>query len=77
VGYTENEVEMNKATQRTILGMGFSALLLAGSASAASWQDQLSSAASQLSQQNNSNTSATNSTAQNGGRAPRGLTRRL
>ena len=58
---------MNKATQRTILGMGFSALLLAGSASAASWQDQLSSAASQLSQQNNSNTSATNSTAQNGG----------
>ncbi|MBA2815926.1 DUF2501 domain-containing protein [Candidatus Pantoea persica] len=47
---------MNKATQRTILGMGFSALLLAGSASA-----------SQLSQQNNSNTSATNSIAQNGG----------
>ncbi|MGJ0192325.1 DUF2501 domain-containing protein [Pantoea sp. RRHST58] len=58
---------MNKTTLGTILGMGFSALLLAGSASATSWQDQLSSAASQLSQQNNSNTSATNSTAQNGG----------
>jgi len=62
-----NEGKMNKTTLSTILGMGFSALLLAGSASAASWQDQLSSAASQLSQQNNSNTSATNSTAQNGG----------
>ncbi len=51
---------MNKAIQRTILGMGFSALLLAGSASAASWQDQLSSSVS------SSNSSATNSNVQNG-----------
>ncbi len=52
--------------QRTFLALGIAATMLAGSASAASWQDQLNSAASQLSQQNNSTTS-TSSNAQNGG----------
>ena len=51
--------------QHTILALGIAASMLAGSASAASWQDQLNSAASQLSQQNNSNTTSSN--AQNGG----------
>ncbi len=55
---------MNKATQRIILGLGIAAALTAGSASAASWQDQLSSAASQLSQQNSGSTA---SNTQNGG----------
>ncbi|UCB32273.1 hypothetical protein J9874_02836 [Duffyella gerundensis] len=56
-----------KYAQRTLTSLAAAALLVAGSASAASWQDQLSSAATQLSQQNN--TSNTNSTAaaQNGG----------
>ncbi|WP_058959417.1 DUF2501 domain-containing protein [Type-E symbiont of Plautia stali] len=57
---------MNKATQRIILGLGIAAAMAAGSASAASWQDQLSSAASQLSQQNSGSTTTTSST-QNGG----------
>ncbi len=35
------------------IACALAALLLAGNASAASWQDQLSSAANQLSQQNN------------------------
>ncbi|WP_313683295.1 DUF2501 domain-containing protein [Pantoea sp.] len=52
---------MTKATQRVIWGLGMAAALVAGSASAASWQDQLSSAASQLSQQN-STTTATSGT---------------
>jgi len=56
---------MNKATQRIILGLGIAAALTAGSASAASWQDQLSSAASQLSQQNSGSTTSSNT--QNGG----------
>lgn len=60
-----------KYAQRTLTSLAAAALLVAGSASAASWQDQLSSAATQLSQQNNtSNTNSnTNSTAaaQNGG----------
>lgn len=47
---------MTKATQRVIWGLGMAAALVAGSASAASWQDQLSSAASQLSQQNSTTT---------------------
>ncbi len=56
---------MNKATQRIIWGLGIAAALTAGSASAASWQDQLSSAASQLSQQNSGSTTTSNT--QNGG----------
>ncbi|MFE0585676.1 DUF2501 domain-containing protein [Pantoea vagans] len=51
-----------KQAQRSAWMLGMAALLVAGSASAASWQDQLSSAASQLSQQNNGST-----TQQNGG----------
>jgi hypothetical protein len=54
---------MNTTTQRVIWGLGMAAVLVAGSASAASWQDQLSSAASQLSQQNSTTTSG----AQTGG----------
>ncbi|MEA5102233.1 DUF2501 domain-containing protein [Pantoea sp. S18] len=55
--------------QGMIWGWGIAAAMVAGSASAASWQDQLSSAASQLSQQNN-NTSTT----QNGGMSLSSLT---
>ncbi|WP_336768435.1 DUF2501 domain-containing protein [Pantoea endophytica] len=55
--------------QRMIWGWGIAAAMVAGSASAASWQDQLSSAASQLSQQNNST-----STTQNGGMSLSSLT---
>ena len=47
---------MSTTTQRVIWGLGMAAALVAGSASAASWQDQLSSAASQLSQQNSTTT---------------------
>ncbi|WHQ75064.1 DUF2501 domain-containing protein [Pantoea sp. Lij88] len=54
-----------KLAQRSAWGWGLAALLVAGSASAASWQDQLSSAASQLSQQNNGSTTGTQQ--QNGG----------
>ena len=63
--YKHNEVEMKKATQRLVWGWGIAAALVAGSASAASWQDQLSSAASQLSQQNSGTTTTSNT--QNGG----------
>ncbi|MBK4783502.1 MAG: DUF2501 domain-containing protein [Pantoea sp. Pent] len=56
---------MKKATQRLVWGWCIAAALVAGSASAASWQDQLSSAASQLSQQNSGNTATSNT--QNGG----------
>lgn len=45
--------------QRSAWGWGLAARLVAGSASAASWQDQLSSAVSQLSQQNNGSTTGT------------------
>lgn len=55
-----------KQAQRSVWRWGLAALLVAGSASAASWQDQLSSAASQLSQQNNANTTSS-ATQQNGG----------
>ncbi|MGD9426910.1 DUF2501 domain-containing protein [Pantoea sp. NSTU24] len=55
-----------KQVQRSAWAWGVAALLVAGSASAASWQDQLSSAASQLSQQNNANTTSS-ATQQNGG----------
>lgn len=64
---------MIKVAKGTIWGLGIAAALVAGSASAASWQDQLSSAASQLSQQNNSNTT-TSSTSQNGGLSLSSLT---
>ncbi|WP_416339812.1 DUF2501 domain-containing protein [Pantoea eucrina] len=57
---------MNKSMQRGVWAWGMAAALVAGSASAASWQDQLSSAASQLSQQQNSNTTSSNG-AQSGG----------
>ncbi len=50
--------------QHTILALGVTAVLVAGNAAAASWQDQLNSAASQLSQQSNSTNT---SNAQNGG----------
>ncbi|AIX50153.1 DUF2501 domain-containing protein [Pantoea eucrina] len=54
--------------QRGVWAWGMAAALVAGSASAASWQDQLSSAASQLSQQQNSNTNTSSSNgAQSGG----------
>ena len=58
-----SEVDMKK-TQNSVWGWGLAALFVAGSASAASWQDQLSSAASQLSQQNSSNST---NTSQNSG----------
>ena len=58
--------------QRMIWGWGIAAAMVAGSASAASWQDQLSSAASQLSQQNNSTSNT--STTQNGGMSLSSLT---
>ncbi|WP_376752439.1 DUF2501 domain-containing protein [Pantoea eucrina] len=57
---------MSKLMQRGVWAWGMAAALVAGSASAASWQDQLSSAASQLSQQQNSNTTSSNG-AQSGG----------
>ncbi|WP_394662081.1 DUF2501 domain-containing protein [uncultured Pantoea sp.] len=57
---------MSKSMQRGVWAWGMAAALVAGSASAASWQDQLSSAASQLSQQQNSNTTSSNG-AQSGG----------
>ena len=63
---------MNKATQRMIWGWGVAAALVAGSASAASWQDQLNSAATQLSQQNNSATAG--GAQQNGGMSLSSLT---
>lgn len=46
-----------KATSKMVLAMALSSTLLAGAASAASWQDQLSSAASSLSQNSESGTS--------------------
>ncbi|WP_130835507.1 DUF2501 domain-containing protein [[Erwinia] mediterraneensis] len=60
---------MNNTTQRMIWGWGVAAALVAGSASAASWQDQLSSAAAQLSQQNSSTTTSntTQASTQTGG----------
>lgn len=64
---------MIKVAKSTIWGLGIAAALVAGSASAASWQDQLSSAASQLSQQNSSNTT-TSSNTQNGGLSLSSLT---
>ena len=54
---------MSKSMQRGVWAWGMAAALVAGSASAASWQDQLSSAASQ---QQNSNTTSSNG-AQSGG----------
>ncbi len=53
-----------KKSQNSVWGWGLAALLVAGSASATSWQDQLGSAASQLSQQNSSNST---NTSQNSG----------
>lgn len=64
---------MNKA-QRTMLGLAAATLLVAGSASAATWQEQLNSAATQLNQQSNgtnttttTNTNSASSAAPNGG----------
>jgi len=56
-----------KYAQRTLTSLTAAALLVAGSASAASWQDQLSSAATQLSQQNNTSNTGSTTAAQNGG----------
>jgi len=56
-----------KYAQRTLTSLAAAALLVACSASAASWQDQLSSAATQLSQQNNTSNTGSTATAQNGG----------
>ncbi|EJL91548.1 DUF2501 domain-containing protein [Pantoea sp. BIGb0393] len=60
--------------QRMIWGWGIAAAMVAGSASAASWQDQLSSAASQLSQQNNSTSNTNTNNAQNSGLSLSSLT---
>ena len=49
---------MNKFTQRVLLAASLSSALVAGSAGAASWQDQLNSAASQLGQQSSSSTTS-------------------
>ncbi|PEI03869.1 hypothetical protein CRM79_11885 [Pantoea agglomerans] len=65
-----------KQAQRRAWMLGMAALLVAGSASAASWQDQLSSAASQLSQQNNG-TTTTSTTQQNGGMSLSSITSML
>lgn len=54
---------MNKSTQRVLLALSLSSALASGGAAAASWQDQLNSAASQLGSQNNSG----NSSSANGG----------
>jgi len=56
-----------KYAQRALTSLAAAALLVAGSASAASWQDQLSSAATQLSQQNNTSNTGSTTAAQNGG----------
>ena len=53
--------------QRLALATGVMSFMVAGTALAASWQDQLNSAATQLSQQNNS------ATAQNGAAGQSGL----
>ncbi|WP_345829085.1 DUF2501 domain-containing protein [Erwinia sp. HDF1-3R] len=50
-----------KATSKMVLAMALSSTLLASAASAASWQDQLSSAASSLSQNSESGTSGSTS----------------
>ncbi|RWR01447.1 endopeptidase [[Pantoea] beijingensis] len=46
---------MKSTTQRLVLALSLSSVLMAGSAMAASWQDQLSSAASELTQKNADN----------------------
>lgn len=61
-----------KAIKKGVWGLGLAAVLLAGTTQAASWQEQLSSAASQLSQQN-SGTATNSGTAQNGGLSLSGL----
>lgn len=61
---------MKHTTQRLLQALSLSSALIAASASAASWQEQLNSAATQLSQQNSntttSNTSNTSNNSQNG-----------
>ncbi|WP_437616488.1 DUF2501 domain-containing protein [Erwinia sp. V71] len=52
---------MKHTTQRLLLAISLSSALVAASASAASWQEQLNSAATQLSQQNSNTTNASNS----------------
>jgi len=49
---------MKKFTQRVLLAASLSSALVAGSAAAASWQDQLHSAATQLGQQNSGTTTS-------------------
>ncbi len=55
---------MKHTTQRLLQALSLSSALIAASASAASWQEQLNSAATQLSQQNSNTTTSNNS--QNG-----------
>lgn len=58
---------MKHTTQRLLQAISLSSALIAASASAASWQEQLNSAATQLSQQNsNTTTSNTSNNSQNG-----------
>jgi len=58
---------MKHTTQRLLQALSLSSALIAASASAASWQEQLNSAATQLSQQNsNTTTSNTSNNSQNG-----------
>jgi hypothetical protein len=68
------EVKMKKILQRLTLTAGVLSFMAAGTALAASWQDQLSSAASQLSQQNNSNGTAQNDANAQGGLSLSSLT---
>ena len=56
---------MKTTLQRLALATGVMSFTVAGTALAASWQDQLNSAATQLSQQNSSNTQS-GATGQNG-----------
>ncbi len=62
-------LKMKRLLQRVTLTTGMLSFMVAGTALAASWQDQLNSAASQLSQQNSNATSNT----QNGANAQNGL----
>lgn len=58
---------MKHTTQRLLQALSLSSALIAASASAASWQEQLNSAATQLSQQNSNTTnSGTSNNSQNG-----------
>lgn len=58
---------MKHTTQRLLLTFSLTSALLAGSASAASWQEQLNSAATQLSQQSSNNSNTTNNATEQSG----------